>query len=103
MNDATINIIKELETELGIELHVNDIPDDILCDGATCRHSECDCWRSFEFEVRRLLTEKKAFFDDYSNVNSDPSELVATAYRLGITTADFQAHRSRQQEASLRF
>jgi len=53
------NIITELEQEYGVECD----PDgaefaDILCDGDTCRHSECDCWKRFSRTVEIYLIEQ---------------------------------------------
>lgn len=49
-------IINELEKEFGVEC-TKDF-DDVLCDGDTCRHAECDCWDSLRKEVRWHLEER---------------------------------------------
>lgn len=51
------DIINELEKELGIECGVNE-DFDILCDGDTCRHSECQCWDDLKSDVRSHLEEQ---------------------------------------------
>jgi hypothetical protein len=51
------DVISDLEKELGIEADWNE-DFDTLCDGDTCRHSECQCWDDLESDVRRHLEEK---------------------------------------------
>lgn len=51
-------IIKELEEQLGVELDSN-FDASILCDGDTCRHSECFCWNVFEEEVKNQLIKQR--------------------------------------------
>lgn len=43
----------------GLEVD-SDAVDDILCDGEGCRHSECDCWTSFEKACESNLEEQRA-------------------------------------------
>lgn len=50
-----VEIVKELEIDYGREL--DGFPN-VLCDGDTCRHSECECWDSFKYEVERILKEE---------------------------------------------
>lgn len=49
------DIINDLEKELGIE---SDEDFDLLCDGDTCRHDECQCWDDLKSEVRSHLEDK---------------------------------------------
>jgi hypothetical protein len=50
--------IKDAESDAGVEL-TYEVPDDVLCDGLGCRHSECSCWDSFDFALRELLEKQK--------------------------------------------
>ena len=50
-------IINELEKEFGIECDSNE-DFDVLCDGDTCRHAECDCWDDLRNQVISHLEEK---------------------------------------------
>lgn len=52
-------IINELEKEFGIECDVNE-EFDVLCDGDTCRHDECQCWADLALDVRMHLEEMDA-------------------------------------------
>ena len=47
-------IIKELEQQYGIECDANFDPN-ILCDGDTCRNTECECWNHLKSEVEKHL------------------------------------------------
>lgn len=47
------DIINDVEKDFDVEIHPNDIPD-ILCDGETCRHSECDCWDSYRLALEEI-------------------------------------------------
>lgn len=51
-------IINEQEKIFGIECDVNE-DFDVLCDGDTCRHSECDCWDDLRRDVESHLEGKK--------------------------------------------
>ena len=53
MTDRVERMIQEVEAEYGIEIHTNDLPD-VLCDGDTCRHSECDCWGWYRDELEKI-------------------------------------------------
>lgn len=50
-------IIKNLELETGKTLDSN-FQSQVLCDGETCRHEECQCWNELEKEVREVLTNE---------------------------------------------
>jgi hypothetical protein len=53
------DIIKDLEIEYDKQLDVNFDPGvDGLCDGETCRHSECECWNNFRQSVIRELSNE---------------------------------------------
>jgi len=52
-------IIQNIESEFpGITL--DGKYDFSLCNGDTCRHSECDCWDGLEVDVREQLEKQKA-------------------------------------------
>lgn len=50
-------IINELEKTFGVECDSNE-EFDVLCDGDTCRHSECDCWADLRTVVQHHLEDQ---------------------------------------------
>ena len=50
------DIVNGLEKEFGTECTQEF--DDILCDGDTCRHTECECWDDLRRQVRWHLEEQ---------------------------------------------
>lgn len=57
MNNRVERMIRDVETEYGIEISVDDLPN-VLCDGDICRHSECDCWDWYGDELERIAKAK---------------------------------------------
>jgi hypothetical protein len=55
---TNIDIIEEEERVEGTILPVDwDPGTEGLCDGDTCRHSECECWDRFRLAVRRAIKD----------------------------------------------
>lgn len=53
------NIVHDLETTYEVELD-NNFEFNELCDGDTCRHSECECWdRQAEAIELQLIRQKR--------------------------------------------
>ena len=57
MSNRIDGIIQDVEHEYGVDLSVDDWPD-VLCDGDTCRHSECDCWDWLRAGLEEIAKEK---------------------------------------------
>jgi hypothetical protein len=80
MSDRAYRIIDELANEYGHRLDLSLWPEDVLCDGETCRHSECECWDSFHLKAERLIKEQMEQEDiPFSNeqINFGPSDIMA--------------------------
>lgn len=53
-------IIHDAEQDYGLRLDTEfDAGVNGLCDGDTCRHSECDCWDNFKLAVEAQLQKQK--------------------------------------------
>lgn len=55
--DKYEGIIKDAESDAGFNFE-GDAPDDVLCDGFTCRHDECDCWDEFRSRIDEMLGDQ---------------------------------------------
>lgn len=65
-------IIADQERTFEVDLDGIFEGDGILCDGETCRHSECDCWDSFEAAAEAAAIKARGIYTERNLANTTP-------------------------------